>query len=68
MCKEPECREAIRDIKQRLNKLESFINGNGRPGLLERIAALERGVQTQTWLLRAVATACLGIILKQWFG
>lgn len=68
MCKEPECREAIHDIKQRLNKLEAFISGNGRPGILERLAGVEKRLDTQTWLLRTVAVSCIGIILKQWLG
>ena len=68
MCREPACREAIHEIKARLERQEHFISGNGRPGLLERMASLERAIAVQTWLIRAVVGGCVTIMLKQWFG
>lgn len=54
MCMDPAAKAEIREIKNRLEKLEKAIDGNGRPGLLERMAALEQSNRTQTWLLRII--------------
>lgn len=50
----PECLTRLRDLEARVFK------GNGQPSHAERLAALERAVSTQTWLLRAILTATLG--------
>ena len=43
------------EIWKRLDKLESAVfTGNGQPPLVARVAAIERAIQTQTWLLRTV--------------
>ena len=54
MCMDPAAKAEINEIKNRLDKLEKAIEGNGRPGLLERMAALEQSNRTQTWLLRII--------------
>ncbi len=54
MCMDPAAKAEIKEIKNRLDKLEKAIEGNGRPGLLERMAALEQSNRTQTWLLRII--------------
>lgn len=49
------------EIWKRLEKLEQAVfTGNGSPSLKERVAAMERAIQTQTWLMRTV----LGVVLS----
>lgn len=49
------------EVWRRLDNLERLvIMGNGKPSLVERVATIERGMATQTWLLRAV----LGVALS----
>lgn len=46
---------AFPEIWKRLEKLEQAVfTGNGTPSLKERVAAMERALQTQTWLIRTV--------------
>ena len=65
MSMDPAAKAEIREIQNRLDKLEKAIDGNWRPGLLERMAALEQSNRTQTWLLRiiigGVLTTLIGI-------
>jgi hypothetical protein len=52
---------AFTEIWKRLEKLEQAVfTGNGTPSLKERVAAMERAIQTQTWLMRTV----LGVVLS----
>jgi hypothetical protein len=52
---------SITEIWKRLEKLEQAVfTGNGSPSLKERVAAMERAIQTQTWLMRTV----LGVVLS----
>ena len=37
-----------------------MFTGNGTPSLKERVASMERAIQTQTWLMRTV----LGVVLS----
>lgn len=46
----------MNDVKHRL-----FV-GNGQPSLVERVASIERGVATQTWLLRIVLGGVLASV------
>ena len=47
--------DGLHEIWKRLDKLESAVfTGNGQPPLLARVAAIERAMQTQTWLIRTV--------------
>jgi hypothetical protein len=49
------------EIWKRLEKLEQAVfTGNGSPSLKERVATMERAIQTQTWLMRTV----LGVALS----
>jgi hypothetical protein len=49
------------EIWKRLEKLEQAVfTGNGSPSLKERVATMERAIQTQTWLMRTV----LGVVLS----
>lgn len=49
------------EIWKRLEKLEQAVfTGNGTPSLKERVASMERAIQTQTWLMRTV----LGVVLS----
>lgn len=49
---------------KRVDAVEEKLNGNGRPGLLERMAAMERSVATTNRMLLAVFTVCVGILFK----
>jgi hypothetical protein len=52
---------AFLEIWKRLEKLEQAVfTGNGTPSLKERVASMERAIQTQTWLMRTV----LGVVLS----
>ena len=52
---------AFPEIWKRLEKLEQAVfTGNGTPSLKERVASMERAIQTQTWLMRTV----LGVVLS----
>ena len=47
--------DALHEIWKRLDKLESAVfTGNGQPPLVARMAAIERAIQTQTWIMRTV--------------
>lgn len=47
--------DGLHEIWKRLDKLESAVfTGNGQPPLVARVAAIERAIQTQTWLIRTV--------------
>ncbi len=52
------------EIWRRLDKLESTVfYGNGQPPITSRLAALERGQATQTWLLRVIVGGVVADIL-----
>lgn len=56
---------AFPEVWKRLEKLEAAVfTGNGQPPLVARVAAIERALQTQTWLIRAV----LGGVLANLVG
>lgn len=60
MCDTPEStKTAIHELRHRIEKVESKLDGNGRPGIVERLAALERAQNTQTWLLRLIVGGVL---------
>jgi hypothetical protein len=47
--------DSLHEVWKRLDKLESAVfTGNGQPPLVARVAAIERAIQTQTWLIRTV--------------
>lgn len=53
--------DQLQEVWKRLDKLEiAVFTGNGTPSLKERVAAMERAIQTQTWLMRTV----LGVVLS----
>ncbi len=57
--------DALHEIWKRLDKLESAVfTGNGQPPLVARMAAIERAMQTQTWIMRTV----LGGVLANLIG
>ena len=57
--------EGLHEVWKRLDKLEAAVfTGNGQPPLVARVAAIERALQTQTWLIRAV----LGVVLSNLAG
>jgi hypothetical protein len=57
--------DALHEIWKRLDKLESAVfTGNGQPPLVARMAAIERAIQTQTWIMRTV----LGGVLANLVG
>jgi hypothetical protein len=57
--------DALHEIWKRLDKLESAVfTGNGQPPLVARMAAIERAMQTQTWIMRTV----LGGVLANLVG
>ena len=57
--------DSLHEIWKRLDKLEQAVFvGNGSPPLVARVAAIERALQTQTWLIRTV----LGTVLANLLG
>ena len=57
--------DSLHEIWKRLDKLEQAVFvGNGSPPLVARVAAIERALQTQTWLIRLV----LGGVLSNLVG
>jgi hypothetical protein len=57
--------DSLHEIWKRLDKLEAAVfTGNGQPPLVARMAAIERALQTQTWILRTV----LGVVLSNLVG
>lgn len=68
MCADPGAKAEISEIKKRLDKLDVTIEGNGRPGLRERITTLEQSDRTQVWLLRVVLAAVITTLIKQFAG
>ena len=57
--------DSLHEIWKRLDKLEQAVFvGNGSPPLVARVAAIERALQTQTWLIRLV----LGVVLSNLVG
>lgn len=48
--------KGLADVQHKL-----FI-GNGQPSLVERVATIERGMATQTWLLRLILGGVLASI------
>jgi hypothetical protein len=60
--------DGLHEIWKRLDKLESAVfTGNGQPPLVARVAAIERAVQTQTWLLRTVLGGVIANLLGMAF-
>ena len=60
--------DGLHEIWKRLDKLESAVfPGNGQPPLVARVAAIERAVQTQTWLLRTVLGGVIANLLGMAF-
>lgn len=60
--------DIIHEIWKRLDKLESAVfTGNGQPPLVARVAAIERAIQTQTWLIRTVLAGVLGNLIGMAF-
>ena len=64
---------SLHEIDARLKKAENDIVEIrqaifGAYGIQVKLAAIERGVQTQTWLLRAVAGAIITVLVKQFAG
>ena len=52
------------EIWKRLDKLEAAVfTGNGQPPLVARVAAIERAIQTQTWLIRTVLGGVIANLL-----
>lgn len=69
MCDTPEStKTAIHELRKRLDKVESKLDGNGRPGIMERLSSMERAQAVTNRLLLAVFTACVGILMKQFAG
>lgn len=60
--------DPLHEIWKRLDKLESAVfTGNGQPPLVARVAAIERAIQTQTWLIRTVLAGVLGNLIGMGF-
>lgn len=47
------------DIKERIINLEHKVNGNGRPGIVERLSKIESKMNLLIWLCGAVAVPTL---------
>ena len=60
--------DQLHEVWKRLDKLESAVfTGNGQPPLVARVAAIERAIQTQTWLIRTVLAGVLGNLVGMGF-
>ena len=60
--------DGLHEIWKRLDKLESAVfTGNGQPPLVARVAAIERAIQTQKWLIRTVLAGVLGNLVGMGF-
>ena len=60
--------DSLHEIWKRLDKLEAAVfTGNGQPPLVARVAAIERAIQTQTWLIRTVLAGVLGNLIGMGF-
>lgn len=56
--------DQLQEVWKRLDKLEiAVFTGNGTPSLKERVAAMERAIQTQTWLMRTVLGGVIANLL-----
>lgn len=65
MC-DPKIHEArIMALEQDMADVKhALFTGNGKPSLMERVATIEKGMMTQTWLLRTI----LGAVLTGFIG
>lgn len=69
MCDTPEkAGESLRGAWHEIHDMKRQLYGNGRPGLLERIAAVERNQVITNRLLLAVFSGVVGIVLKLFGG
>lgn len=60
--------DGLHEIWKRLDKLEAAVfTGNGQPPLVARVAAIERAIQTQTWLIRTVLGGVVANLLGMAF-
>ena len=60
--------DSLHEIWKRLDKLEQAVFvGNGSPPLVARVAAIERALQTQTWLIRTVLGGVVANLLGMAF-
>lgn len=50
--------------EKRADGFDEKLNGNGRPGLCERMSAMESDMTTIKRMLLAVFTVCVGILFK----
>ena len=54
--------------EKRADGFDEKLNGNGRPGLCERVTAVESDLATIKRMLLAVFTVCVGILFKLMLG
>ncbi|MBR1836609.1 MAG: hypothetical protein IJ783_04915 [Kiritimatiellae bacterium] len=57
-------KENFKTVFNRLEALERKMDGNGRPGLTERLASLERATALNTKILMAILAAVVGIVAQ----
>jgi len=61
--------ERISVLEREMGEVRKIlIVGNGTPPMTERMAAVERTLKTQTWLLRTILAAVLTGLVKQFLG
>lgn len=65
---DPETREQLKTVFRRLEAVEHKLDGNGRPGLIERLAALEKSITITNRLLLCVFGTCVGTLVKVFAG
>ena len=69
MCDTPEkAGESLRGARHEIHDMKRQLYGNGRPGLLERMAAVERNQVITNRLLLAVFTSVIGVLVKLFSG
>ena len=69
MCDTPEkAGDSLRGAWHEIHDMKRQLYGNGRPGLLERMAAVERNQVITNRLLLAVFTSVIGVLVKLFSG
>lgn len=69
MCDTPEkAGESLKSAWHVIDDLKQQLYGNSRPGLLERMAAVERNQIITNRLLLCVFTAVVGVLVKLFSG
>jgi len=56
------CEPYLKRIESKLNRIDSTLHGNGRAGLVERVAKVEQGQSRIWWIISGAWAAVLGLL------